>query len=280
MKREPIHVTIVAASFLVLVLAGCSDTLSRSYYRHHPRSVPAVEQVWGTPVNTVALGNGVEKRIYAIKKPYTDLKYRYFLIKDGMVLASGITDTGPAATPKAHMDTVAFAVSDLSKAFYVRHPTTVAHLDKTWGSPACISDADDGFQYRAYAVATPYADFKYRQFMLKDGKVIASHLSPEQTCPVDTSQVVRDLEINEISHRYYTSHPMSLEQVEIVWGPPVLVRKSDNGLEKRLYRLEIPSDAAFAFRFFVIRNGMVVCSGITDTVDTTSRTTAAAKDSN
>ena len=87
-------------------------------------------------------------------------------------------------------------------------------------------------------------------------------------------------EINEISHRYYTSHPMSLEQVELVWGPPVLVRKSDNGLEKRIYRLEIPSDAAFAFRFFVIRNGMVVCSGITDTVDTTSRTTAAAKDSN
>jgi hypothetical protein len=64
-----------------------------------------------------------------------DLKYRYFLIKDGMVLASGITDTGPADSPETHQETVEFVASDLSKAFYDRHQTTTAHLDHTWGKP-------------------------------------------------------------------------------------------------------------------------------------------------
>jgi len=268
-KRQPC-MAILMVTLFVSALAGCSDTLSRSFYRHHPRSLQAVEQVWGTPVNTVALDNGIEKRIYTIQTPYTDLKYRYFLIKDDQVLASGITDTGPTAAPQAHLDCVAFSVSTLSKAFYLRHPTTVEHLDTTWGTPFCVSDTDEGLQYRVYPVDTPYADFRYRKFIVKEGRVIASHLSPEQTCHVDAPQTVHDIEINEISHLYYAKHPMSLQQVETVWGTPVFVRESDNGLQKRVYRLQVPTDAAFAFRFFIIQNGMVVSSGITDTVGTTA----------
>ena len=94
MSRKNIYVIIGIGVILLLAVAGCSDTLSRAYYTHHLRSVQDVESVWGPPVYTSSLDRGIEKRTCTIQSPYTDLKYRYFLIKDGMVLASGITDSG------------------------------------------------------------------------------------------------------------------------------------------------------------------------------------------
>lgn len=95
MEKKQIVAGIVMGSCLLLVLFGCSDTLSRSFYTHNPRDLRAVEKVWGQPVNVVPLDNGIEKRTYAIQSPYTDLKYRYFLfiIEGGTVVSSGITDT-------------------------------------------------------------------------------------------------------------------------------------------------------------------------------------------
>lgn len=269
MKKKQIVTGIIMGSCLLFLLSGCSDSLSRSFYTHHPRNLQSVEQVWGQPVNVVTLDNGIEKRTYAIQSPYTDLKYRYFLFKNDKVLASGITDTGPVAAHEEVPASVAFAPSDLSKAFYARHPTTVAHLDQTWGAPICVEDADDGNQYRVYAIDTPYADFRYRKFVVKGDRVVASYLAPGQSCGMETEPVFQDIEINELSHRYYAAHPMTLKAVESVWGRPVFVRKSEKGLEKRIYRLQIPSDAAFDFRFFIVENGMVVSSGIADTVNTT-----------
>ena len=60
---------------------------------------------------------------------------------------------------------------------------------------------------------------------------------------------------------------MSLESVETIWGAPVLIQKTDNGLEKRTYKLQMPTDVGFALRFFIIEDGMVVSSGISDTMD-------------
>jgi hypothetical protein len=269
MKKKQIGAGIVMGSCLLILLVGCSDSLSRSFYTHHPRNLQSVEQAWGQPVNVVPLDNGIEKRTYSVQTPYTDLKYRYFLFKNGRVLASGITDTGPAASHEKAIETVAFAPSDLSKAFYKHHPTTVVHLNRTWGAPICVEDAEDGNQYRVYAIDTPYADFSYRKFVVKDNRVVASYLAPEESCGMEPEPAIQDIEINELSHRYYAAHPMTLEAVETVWGRPVFVRKSEKGLEKRIYRLQVPSDAAFAYRFFIVENGMVVSSGITDTVDTT-----------
>jgi hypothetical protein len=63
---------------------------------------------------------------------------------------------------------------------------------------------------------------------------------------------------------------MTLESVESAWGEPVMIQKTDNGLEKRTYNLQMPTDAGFAFRFFIIEDGMVVSSGISDTMDVTA----------
>jgi hypothetical protein len=63
---------------------------------------------------------------------------------------------------------------------------------------------------------------------------------------------------------------MSLEAVETTWGEPVDIQKTEDGLEKRTYKLNMPSDAAFAFRFFIVDEGMVVSSGVSDTLDVTA----------
>ena len=268
MRKERVSAIVGTGLILLFFVAGCSDSLSRSFYTHHPRSAQEMEKVWGEPVDIAVLDGGVERRTYTIQSPYTDLKYRYFLIKDGMVMASGITDTGKAMPPDTHRDTTGFVASDLSKAFYAKHTTTVAHLDSTWGQPLAVRDTDDGTQFRIYEVQAPYTDFKFRKFIVKDGIVVASRISPEKGFSVDSNrQDYRAIEINEVSHIYYKNHPMSLEAVEAVWGAPILIQKTDNGLEKRTYKLQMPTDTAFAFRFFIIEDGMVVSSGISDTMD-------------
>jgi hypothetical protein len=268
MRKEFISAIVGTGILVLFFVAGCSDTLSRSFYTHHPRSAQEMEKVWGEPVDIAVLDGGIERRTYTIQSPYTDLKYRYFLVKDDMVLASGITDTGKTTPSDTHRETTGFVASDLSKAFYAKHTTTISHLDSTWGQPLVVRDMNDETQLRIYEVQTPYTDFKFRKFIVQDGIVVASRISPEAGFNVDSNrQDYRAVEINEVSHFYYKNHPMSLEAVEAVWGAPILIQKTDNGLEKRTYKLQMPTDTAFAFRFFIIEDGMVVSSGISDTMD-------------
>ena len=266
MKKAFVMVTMgILFSFAV---AGCSDTLSRAFYTHHPRSVEDLESVWGQPVAVTAITDDIEKRTYLSQGPVVDLKYRYFLIKDGMVLASGITDTEKTMQPESHQETVEFPASDLSKAYYARHRTTVDHLDRTWGKPLLVKDDQDGTQYRIYEIDNAYTDFRFRRFIVKDGIVVASRISPERGFSGNSTQHdFKGIEINEISHWYYKNHPMTLKAVESTWGEPVSIQKTKTGLEKRTYRLTIPSNAALGFRFFIIDKGMVVSSGISDTLD-------------
>lgn len=133
---------------LLFFIVGCSDTLSRSFYTHHPRSAQKVQTVWGEPVDVTVLDGDIERRTYTIQSPYTDLHDRYFLIKNDMVLACGLTDTGKRLPPDILRETVGFAASDLSRAFYARHRTTAAHLDLTWGEPLIVQDTNDGTQFR------------------------------------------------------------------------------------------------------------------------------------
>ncbi|WP_319409687.1 hypothetical protein [uncultured Desulfosarcina sp.] len=271
MRKNRISTSIGISIILIFAIVGCSDTLSRKFYTHHPKSAQDVEKVWGQPTDITELEGGIEKRTYAVQNPYTDLKYRYFLIKDGMVLASGITDTGKKIEQEVHHQTDGFVPSDLSVAFYAKHRTTVTDLDQTWGKPLLVKDAKDGKQFRLYKITAPYADFNFREFILKDGVVVASSLNPKQAFSIDSQQhEYKGIEINEISALYYTRHPMTLETVEATWGKPVFIEKTKKGLEKRTYKLQMPADTAFAFRFFIIDGGMVVSSGVSDTVTVTA----------
>jgi hypothetical protein len=253
---------------LMLTAAGCSNSPSRAFYQHNPRSLEDVEASWGQPVRIIGLEKDMEKRVYPIQSPYTDLKYRYFLFKDGMVLASGLTDIGKEASSDAHRQTIDFHPSDLSEAYYALNPTSVEHINNTWGEPLRVKDMSDGTQVRVYPIQDPYTDFKYRKFIVRDGMVVASRISRDKgfsspSHPSDTCCI----EINELSRLYYRNNPMSLEALKQVWGEPLYIERDDNGLEKWIYELQMPIDAGFSFRFFIIDDGMVVSSGVRDTLD-------------
>ena len=268
MKRIPVLSFVGMLVVLMIAVAGCSTNLSRKFYQHHPRSLQDVEKDWGEPVKITMLENDIEKRVYPIQSPYTDLKYRYFLFRDGMVLASGLTDIGKSAPADVHQQSVGFNPSDLSEAFYANNRMTVAHIDDTWGEPLRVKDMPDGTQVRVYAIQDPYTDFKFRKFIVEDGIVVASRIAPEKGFSAPSGQPdTCCIEINELSNLYYRNHPMSLEDVKQVWGEPVLIEKDDNGLEKWVYELKIPVDAGFSFRYFVIDDGNVVSSGVRDTLE-------------
>jgi hypothetical protein len=252
----------------IITVAGCSTHLSRTFYQHHPRSIEDVEKDWGEPVKVTMLENDIEKRVYPIQSPYTDLKYRYFLFRNGMVLASGMSDIGKAAPEDVHQQSVGFNPSDLSQAFYANNRTTVAHIDDSWGEPLHVKDMPDGTQVRVYTIQDPYTDFKFRKFIVKDDIVVASRISPEKGFSAPSGQPdTCCIEINELSNLYYHNHPMSQEEVKQVWGEPVLIEKDDSGLEKWVYELKIPVDAGFSFRFFVIDDGKVISSGVRETLE-------------
>ncbi|MDL2275281.1 hypothetical protein LJC22_04040 [Desulfosarcina sp. OttesenSCG-928-G10] len=271
MKKTTRMITgVVLAAAVVMGVAGCTDQLSRTYYDHNPMSGTEVSTVWGNPVEVVSLAGGMEKRVYEIQNPYAGMRYRYFIIQDGMVLASGVSDSistdGAAGSP--HLDRTGFVPGDLSVAFYTRNRTTVDDLEKSWGAPVQVQPLGNEEEIRTYAIANPYTDFKFRRFIVKDGIVRASRISPSQDLPIEKHRRsgFKGVEINEVSHAYYKAHPMSLKEVEQVWGKPVSVRDAGSGMEKRYYKIKMPSDVGFEFRFFVIQDGMVVSSGISDTV--------------
>ncbi|HSO20882.1 MAG TPA: hypothetical protein VLT88_15565 [Desulfosarcina sp.] len=251
-----------------IIWLGCSNHVSRAYYSDHPRSAREVADAWGEPVSVVMMDEGVEKRVYAIQDPYTDLEYRYLLIENGRVVASGLTDraeTGPSENPHT---SVVFVPNDISRIYYDRFRTTVADLDRMWGDPLFVKQTANGIQYRVYEIQDPYTDFQYRKFIAKDGVVEASRISPSKGFDREgLAKAPRGVEVVELSRMYYQEHPTSQASVDRIWGPPVAVAPMASGLQKRIYRVKMPIDTAFSFRFFLIDDGMVVASGISDMVD-------------
>jgi hypothetical protein len=68
--------------------------LSKLYYQRQDLMVSELDRVWGKPLAVQKIANGMENRIYEIRNPYPEnMKYRYFLSKDGKVVGSGISQT-------------------------------------------------------------------------------------------------------------------------------------------------------------------------------------------
>ena len=71
-------------------LAEAKHGLSKAYYAKHPTTLKDVEERWGKPIAVKKLKNGKEERYYKHVSPSTG--YRAFLVQDGKVVASGITN--------------------------------------------------------------------------------------------------------------------------------------------------------------------------------------------
>lgn len=163
-----------------------TSKISESYYAKNPLSAEEVERTWGTPVQVKNMGAGLEGRVYEIDNPYpASMKYRYFLIHGGMVMASGITDIIGTQEKADTCGLTGPPVGRLSKVYYENNKLTVAEVDKVWGKPLAVQKIDNGMENRIYEIDNPYpANLKYRYFLTKNGAVVASGISETPICDI------------------------------------------------------------------------------------------------
>ncbi len=219
-----------------------------------------VENTWGKPSAVVKMENGAEKRFYKHLNTM-DLGYRYFVIKDGNVIAKGTIASGElpsAPVAKANLPEDKLGVS---KAYYTNHPTTVAEIEQVWGKPTAVKSLNNGKEERYYRYQTSM-DIGYRAFLIQDGKVVASSIINSGVLP---SAPVAQANLAEdklgMSKAYYSNHPTTVAEIEQVWGKPAAVKSLSNGKEERYYNYLNSMD--IGYRTFLIQDGKVIASGIT-----------------
>jgi hypothetical protein len=249
--------------------SGCTNKASRAFYAKNPAAAENVLKTWGEPVNVHPLGCGMEKRYYKIDDPYpAALGYRYFVVKNDKVVYSGITDMDGSPNTLTTEKDIAFSVSDLSRSYYANRPEKAVKTLESWGKPVNVMKLEDGVEQRVYKIDNPYLSaFGYRYFRVKDGSVIASGLAESDgTVGVKLSNVCMPLSVTELSRGYYAINPMSEQTLQNVWGTPVDARPIGNGVEQRTYKIQNAYPASLGFRYFQVKDGQVIASGITDMV--------------
>ena len=271
MKR-PLTLMFLLASILVMGSWGAKAsalTMSEQYYQRHPLMADTLEKTWGAPVAVQDLENGLQKRVYKVRNPYPEtLSYRYFIVKDGRVVSSGLSDTVGVEKMAESGGTTTLPVSQISQSYYARYPMKAEEVKKTWGKPVLTILLDPGIEQWVFEIHNPYpAQLKYRYFTFKDGMVLASGVTDiigtekeAATCSSDGPPVA------QLSKLYYGKVTLKADELAKTWGQPVLVQKLDNGMENRVYRIRNPYPEQFKYRYFLISNGRVVASGVSETV--------------
>jgi hypothetical protein len=143
------------------------NSMSREYWANHPTRV---EDLMGQPVSTRQLPDGAVEMFYKITGA-PDIGHRYFLVKDGKIVASGTT-AAALSDPKAVVKNAPKTI-DRSKDYYQNHGTAVETVEVTWGKPVQVKKFDNGTEERLYKYMSTQ-DMGYRFFLFKDGKVVAS----------------------------------------------------------------------------------------------------------
>jgi hypothetical protein len=273
LKRKIVATVVVTLIGVFLTVSGApAASLSELYYQRHPLKASELEKTWGQPVLSETLDSGLERRVYEIANPYPeDLRYRFFMIRDELVVSSGISDKkGGRADLKTDKDgkTGDLPRGKLSESYYAKFPLSAEKVEKNWGPSVQVKDMGDGLEARVYEIRNPYpANLKYRYFLIQNGMVLASGVTDiigtqesADTCGASGPPVGR------LSKLYYQRHNLTVEEVEKIWGQPVLVQEIDNGMENRVYEIANPYPADMKYRYFLSKNGKVVASGISETL--------------
>ena len=252
----------------VWAVSAAALTLSEQYYQKHQLMADSLEKVWGQPVAVQDLANGMQKRVYKVRNPYPEtLSYRYFIVKDGRVVSSGLSDTAGVEQMVASGGTTTLPVSQISESYYSKFPMKAEEVKRTWGKPVVSKTVDTGIEQWIFEIEHPYpAQLKYRYFTIKDGMVLASGVTDiigteneAATCGTEGPPAA------QISKLYYGKFTLTAADVAKTWGQPVLVQKLDNGMENRVFRIPNPYPEQFKYRYFLIRNDKVVASGVSET---------------
>jgi len=140
---------------------------SREYWTNHPTRV---EDFMGKPESARELADGAVEMFYKYAGAQ-DIGYRYFLVKDGKIIASGTT-AAALSDPKEEAKNAPKTMY-VSQAYYRNHPTSIESVEATWGKPVQVKTFANGTEERLYKYAGTQ-DIGYRFFLIKDGKVMAS----------------------------------------------------------------------------------------------------------
>jgi len=143
-----------------------ANAVSKDYWANHPKTVEAL----GKPTSTRTLPDGSVEMFYKYEGA-ADIGNRYYIVKDGKIIASGTT--GRALTDPQKGEMKATRAITASAAYYQNNPMTVQAVDATWGKPVRVKTLDNGMEERLYKFSSTQ-DIGYRFFLIKNGKVVTS----------------------------------------------------------------------------------------------------------
>jgi hypothetical protein len=143
-----------------------ANAMSKDYWANHPTTAEAL----GTPTSIRHLPDGSVEMFYKYQGA-ADIGNRYYIVKDGKVVASGTTSR-PMADPQKETVVAPRAVS-ASANYYQNNQMTLQTIEATWGKPVEVKTLDNGTEKRFYKYSNTQT-MGYRYFVIKDGKVIES----------------------------------------------------------------------------------------------------------
>lgn len=274
MNRTPVfrRLTLLAFALIVggWVIAGTAaafDQTSMAFYEKHPMTADEVKSKMGKPTKTVK-AHGVEKLYYKIQHNFlVDTAYRFYVIKDGKVLYSGLSQTieGGKEIKKAEQ----FPISRLDQAYYQKNMVSVDKLEKVMGKPMLIKPSTGGTNVYVYKMKAPWiVDSSYQYFIVKNGRVMGSGATDVVIKEdVKDEGKVKPQYVKELSKIFYEKHHLSVAEVDKVWGTPLVVKKLSDTVEERFYSNKEGTQTILKYRYFVVENGQVIASGVADSVD-------------
>ena len=207
------------------------------------------EAVWGNPVGIQQLESGAEKRFYKYNNAII-AGFRYFVYKDGRVIADGIDSAAPVA---AKVEKKGLPIRQLSRSYYQSHPWTVQEVDQIWGKPEAVRTLENGSEERFYKYMNT-ADLGMRYFLVKDGRVIANGITKVTGMPEKKGELkgVPMSHVKEVGVE-------TISEVENVLGQTRgRGRNLSNGMEERYYKYD--NSTTIANRMFLFKDGKAVAT--------------------
>ena len=143
--------------------------LSVAYYQSNPATAEEKDKLWGSPVAVRTLADGSEERYYKFQNSL-DAGFRYFKVKDGKVVASGIARVIGTQEQKAELKGVQVAGTS-------GNAGSVPEIEKVWGKPLQVKALANGTEERYYKYENSINVGGNRMFLFKDGQAVATGIA-------------------------------------------------------------------------------------------------------
>ena len=219
-----------------------------SYYKNNPMTVEELKSNWGEPANIVSMENGVEKMVFGPKDVM--IGYTYFLVKEGMVINRGTTDSlGKSSVSKAKSGPVA---KTFMGNYYKANPVSEDALRAQLGKPVAAYTYENGITRLYYGPKD--VEIGYTTYLIKDGMVIdknSSHFIDKK----DTRIASKGPEAKGFMANYYKANPTTVEQLKAQYGSPISNHDYENGVSKLTFG---PKDVVIGYTYFLVKDGMVI----------------------